>query len=191
MLIALIFALTSRGVHAQHDIEPDRLLTTDSLIQLLGSYPFERELTQWHIHHTWDPCYADFTGGNHLELQEEMRKLHVDQNGWDDIGQHLTLFPDGMWMLGRSLQKDPASIRGWNQGALAVEMVGNFDVDADQMTVLQEQAIYTMTRWVVNQLALKPVFHRDHPDVTKTCPGSGIDRELFMKESLGENTNIL
>jgi hypothetical protein len=161
------------------------LYNTEQVIEYLRSFPFSRELKQWHIHHTWDPSYADFNGQNHAELQREMWKLHVEQNGWDDIGQHLTLFPDGMWMLGRSLDKDPASIRGWNRGALAVEMVGNFDIGHDVMNELQKHAIYDMTRFAVNTLQLEAAFHRDHPDVTKTCPGSSIDRDLFMREALG------
>lgn len=163
-------------------IEPDCLYTTTEVISLLNSSSISRELTQWHIHHTWDPSYADFVWDNHLELQQEMRLLHVEQNGWDDIGQHLTLFPDGMWMFGRAFEKDPASIRGWNSGAVAVEMVGNFDVGEDQMSELQRDAILRMTSWVIKYLGLKPCFHRDHPDAGKTCPGSGIDREQFFKD---------
>ena len=40
----------------------------------------------------------------------------------------LTLFPDGSWLTGRPFHKTPASIAGWNTGALAVEMLGNFDL---------------------------------------------------------------
>jgi endonuclease/exonuclease/phosphatase family metal-dependent hydrolase len=168
------------------DLNLQDLYTTEQVTEYIRSFPFTRELKQWHIHHTWDPSYADFTGDNYAGLQRGMRSLHVDQNGWDDIGQHFTLFPDGMWMIGRSLDKDPASIRGWNQGALAVEMVGNFDIGHDEMTDLQKQAIYEMTHFVVRELHLNAVFHRDHPDAGKTCPGSGIDRVEFMREALGE-----
>ena len=167
------------------ELNQDELYNTEEIIEYIRDFPFTRDLKQWHIHHTWDPSYADFNGENHAELQHEMWKLHVEQNGWDDIGQQLTLFPDGMWMLGRSLDKDPASIRGWNRGAIAVEMVGNFDTGHDEMNELQKHAIYRMTRFMVCELGLEPVFHHDHPKVTKTCPGSGIDREQFMLEALG------
>lgn len=164
------------------------LLKTESLIDWLKEHrPGSRTLSQWHIHHTWDPRYADFNGGNHAELQIEMWKLHVLGNGWDDVAQHFTLFPDGMWIQGRDIEKDPASIRGWNRGALAVEMVGNFDEGEDVMTPLQAQAILEMSRFMRNEWKLVVRFHRDHPDSGKTCPGSSIDRSVFM-QLLGETT---
>lgn len=184
-ILLLWFCVTACLADSEPRLDRDGIYTTEQMIEHIRHFPFTRELKQWHIHHTWDPSYADFTGENHAELQQEMWKLHVEQNGWDDIGQQLTLFPDGMWMLGRSLDKDPASIRGWNRGAIAVEMVGNFDIGHDEMNELQKHAIHQMTRFMVRDLGLEPVFHHDHPKVTKTCPGSGIDREKFMREALG------
>ena len=32
-----------------------------------------------------------------------MKNLHFNQNGWQEIGQHFTIFPDGMIVTGRSL----------------------------------------------------------------------------------------
>ena len=157
------------------------LFETKELLAWLTEHHPERELSQFHIHHTWDPRYADFNWGNHVELQMEMHDLHVLGNDWDDIAQHFTLFPDGLWMLGRDLERDPASIRGWNHGAVAVEMVGNFDSGADTMTELQRDAILQMSRFMVKEWGLIPHFHRDHPDAGKTCPGSSIDRSVFMR----------
>ena len=166
---------------AKERFESLTLMQTQELIEWLKEHRPVRALTQWHIHHTWDPRYADFNGGNHAELQFEMWKLHVCGNGWDDIGQHVTLFPDGLWMLGRSLELDPASIRGWNRGAVAVEMVGNFDKGGDLMSDLQKSAIVQMSQFMVHEWRLDLHFHRDHPEAGKTCPGSSIDRDDFIK----------
>jgi len=51
-------------------------------------------------HHTWSPDYKLFTGDNHFELQKAMRDYHVNHNGWMDIGQHFTIFPDGAILTG-------------------------------------------------------------------------------------------
>jgi hypothetical protein len=79
---------------------------------------------------------------------------------------------------------DPASIKGWNTGALAVEMLGNFDTGHDKFTGKQAQAIY---EFAAEFCKLKNLsvdndikFHRDNPTAGKTCPGSGISREWFM-----------
>jgi hypothetical protein len=170
-------------VDKQIPAEPDiRLFDTKELLHWLRGNRPQRELSQWHVHHTWDPCYADFTFSNHLQLQDEMRKLHVDGNGWDDIGQHLTLFPDGIWMMGRSLEWDPASIRGWNRGAVALEMVGNFDNGRDDMTPMQWEALVQMTRFMIMEWGLEMRFHREHPDSGKTCPGETVDKEQLVLE---------
>lgn len=179
---------TDAACDAEERFESLPLLETEAVIEWLKMHRPERILSQWHIHHTWDPSYADFNGGNHAELQKEMWKLHVRGNGWDDIAQHFTLFPDGLWMLGRDVEKDPASIRGWNRGALAVEMVGNFDEGEDPMTPLQTEAILKMSRFMQNEWRLVVHFHRDHPEAGKTCPGSSIDRSVFMR-LLGEKSS--
>ena len=46
-------------------------------------------------HHTWRPSYSTFNGDNHFALQANMRNHHVHNNGWSDIGQHISIFPDG------------------------------------------------------------------------------------------------
>jgi len=163
--------------------------TTKELIEYIRKFKFTRKLKQWHIHHTWEPDYSDFNGKNHDALQTAMRNYHMNTRGWSDIAQHFTLFPDGVWLLGRDLNKNPASISGWNDGAISVEMVGNFDIGHDKMTEAQKEAIYEMTEFMVKEMKLEPHFHRDHPNAGKTCPGSGIDREKFFAEALNFTVN--
>lgn len=71
---------------------------------LLSLQEFEHWLTQQRVgrtvltlqqHHTWSPSYRQFSGANHFELQQGMKYHHVTNNGWADIGQHFTSFPDG------------------------------------------------------------------------------------------------
>ena len=62
-----------------------------------------------------------------------MKAYHVTYNGWNDIGQHFTIFPDGLILTGRSLEKSPACIYGQNANAICIENLGNFDLGGDQM----------------------------------------------------------
>lgn len=164
---------------------------TQDVINLLKTFVFTRKLTQFHIHHTWSPSYKDFTGKNYQELQQGMKDYHMKTNGWADIGQHFTLCPDGIWIAGRDLNRDPASILGWNTGSIAVEMIGNFDVDKDSMSKEQKEAILEVTEYVVEQMSLIPHFHRDNPTAGKTCPGSGINRDVFFQEFANFTENKL
>jgi len=162
-----------------------QIFTTDQLISYCESYPWKRKIIQLHVHHTWKPSHKDYNGNNGLQLQEAMKKYHIDTNGWSDIGQHLTLLPDGKWVTGRDFNKNPASISGWNTGAFAIEMLGNFDVGNDRFEGKQAEAMYKFCAWFVQfknlSIDSQVKFHRDNPNAGKTCPGTGIDRDAFIK----------
>lgn len=96
-------------------------------------------------HHTYIPSYIHFKGKNHLALQTGMKNTHIHSNGWSDIGQHFTTFPDGTIMTGRSIEQSPACIYGNNAHAVCIESVGNFDLGKDQMTIEQSNTIIRMT----------------------------------------------
>lgn len=96
-------------------------------------------------HHTFIPSYIHFTGMNHFDRQLAMKKYHVNENGWADIGQHFTIFPDGAIVTGRSMESSPACIRGQNADSICVENFGNFDVGGDTMTAIQKSAIIGFT----------------------------------------------
>lgn len=92
-------------------------------------------------HHTYSPDYGLFNGRNHFELQRGMKNHHVNNNGWADIGQHFTIFPDGTIMTGRKMEQSPACIFGQNANAICIENLGNFDKGKDNMLQTQRDAI--------------------------------------------------
>lgn len=96
-------------------------------------------------HHTYSPAYAQFNGSNHFALQQGMKSYHINQNGWHDIAQHFTTFPDGMVMTGRSLEESPACILGQNANAICIENLGNFDLGKDTMTPVHHDTIIRIT----------------------------------------------
>jgi SH3-like domain-containing protein len=96
-------------------------------------------------HHTYIPSYIHFSGNNHFERQLAMKNHHVNQNGWQNIGQHFTIFPDGIVMTGRSLEKSPACITNQNANSICIENFGNFDLNGDVMTTAQKGAIIAVT----------------------------------------------
>ncbi len=96
-------------------------------------------------HHTYSPAYIHFKTDNHFALQKGMKNYHVTHNGWNNIGQHFTTFPDGTIMTGRSLEASPACIYGNNAHSICMEHLGNFDTGGDQMTAQQRETILKMT----------------------------------------------
>ena len=105
-------------------------------------------------HHTYSPSYIHFKGANHFEIQRGMKNYHVTHNGWSDIGQHLTIFPDGSIMTGRSMEKSPACITGQNANSICIESIGNFDLNGDTMSQIQKDSIVAVTSFLCSRFSL-------------------------------------
>lgn len=166
-----------------------RILNTEQLLKELEKYKFK----QLHIHHTWKPEHKDFRGNNHIAMQQGMYNYHTKTLGWQDIGQHLSLFPDGKWVTGRPFNITPASIKGWNTGALAVEIIGNFDRGHDELKGNQLNSILQLVKYFINKYGENSIkFHREGPGVTKTCPGTSLNKAKLIQDAknLGRENNM-
>lgn len=162
-------------------------------------------------HHTYLPNYSHFNGSNHFERQLAMKQHHTVQNGWQDIGQHFTIFPDGSILTGLSLEKSPACITNQNAHSICIENFGNFDSNGDKMTVAQKESILTVTAALCKRFNLSVdsnsvVYHhwfrldnglRTNGGVnTKSCPGTAffggnkvVDFEKNFKSLVIEKLN--
>ncbi len=163
---------------------------------LLTPAEFEGWITQQDVartvlyiqeHHTWAPSYVHFNGNNHFVLQRNMQHFHKNTNGWMDIGQHFSIFPDGMVVTGRNLEWSPACIFGFNAHAICIENIGNFDTSQDVMRPEQRDAIVRVTaalcrRFNVPATTDRIVYHHwfdlstgsrtNGLGSTKSCPGT-------------------
>src|SRR5690606_30683688 len=78
------------------------------------------------------------------ELLQRMRRFQVEQQGFSDIAQHVTIMPDGSVFLGRPWDRPPVSARGFNgsaaRGPLMVALVGDFSVETPGEEVLAAAA---------------------------------------------------
>ena len=160
-------------------------------LQKQGNYNY----TGIQIHHTAAPSYANFykANGTHedeLTRQNSMKSYHVNTNGWDDIAQHFTIFPNGKIVTGRSLANTTAiGIRGWNYNKICIEIYGNFDKGKDVMTNEQKQAVIAVYGELCKKFNITPSIStiRCHAWFTaggsylgdyvagrsaKTCPGT-------------------
>lgn len=161
-----------------------QVFTTQELIELCKGFKWNRVPKELHIHHTWKPDHSNFNGGNHQQLQYGMWNYHVNTLGWSDIGQHLSLMPDGTWVAGRDFNKNPASISGRNYLGFAIEMIGNFDVGNDKLEGKQLESMIEFSAFFGEffgySLPNYIVFHREHSG--KTCPGNSIDKTSFVNQ---------
>ncbi len=163
------------------------LMSIDEFSQWFLNKRIARTIVYLQQHHTYSPNYGLFTGSNHFELQRGMKRHHVNNNGWNDIGQHFTIFPDGKIMTGRNLENSPACITNKNANSICIENLGNFDTGGDQMTNEQKDSIIKTTAIICSKLAIpidtdKIIYHHwfklsngernNGAGGNKSCPGT-------------------
>lgn len=138
-----------------------RLFTAAEFTGYLRRTSFQRPIRFVQNHHTWKPSYRDFERhGDHMACMESMRHTHMRDRGWSDIGQNITIFPDGIVGLCRPIDSKPAGIFGANTGAICIESLGNFnrgEAHSDEMTEVQKAAIVEVNAALCLKFGLKPV----------------------------------
>ena len=143
----------------------------------LLSCPRARRIDSVHVHHTWRPTLADWRGEATLAA---MRRYHVDVLRWTDLGQHLTIGPDGSLWTGRSLESPPASAAGYNgtaqQGPLMVSLFGDFDRGRDAFSGHQAEATYRALAAILAtcHLPLESLRFYSEFNPARTSPGSNL-----------------
>ena len=166
----------------------------EQLKYAIDNFNWKRKVTSIAMHHTWQPNHSQWQGEKSMM---GMWNYHVNTNKWSDIAQHLTIAPDGRGWSGRDWNQSPASSNGFNgnttEGPFMFEMVGDFDkgkdiLEAEQLETVLFTVAYLQHKFDLPLRSLK--FHR-HLNSPKTCPGSGIDYEEFLKVLEEYKLNVL
>ena len=114
-----------------------------------------RKITKLQVHHMDLPNYSTWEKTDKKLFSEPHfgRTQSLDSYGkskWGSgasdghghhIAQHFNVFPDGKITTGRNLNSTPIGIRGWNTGAICIEIYGCFDKGKDKMTAAQKKAV--------------------------------------------------
>ena len=174
---------------------PFKKLSLTEFAELLREFRFTRRIDSVHMHHTWRPNHAQYKG--HASIVA-MWKFHTETNHWSDIGQHITIGPDGSIWTGRNWNVPPASATGNNGNKIAgpfmFEMVGDFDRGKDPFDGMQRDTALKVIALIQRKFGLPAEslkFHREMSD--KTCPGSAIDYDTVLEavKELHDNPEII
>ena len=116
----------------------------------------------------------------------EIKKWHVDDNGWDDIGYHYVIYLDGSIHEGRPVERMGAHCKGQNKGSIGIAYVGGIDKKhlkpKDTRTKAQKDALIEILKEFKHLYCdLKIYGHRDFS--SKACPS------FDAKEEYKEITN--
>lgn len=162
-------------------------LEVSEFAEWLKSQRVVRAIKLIQLHHTASPDYANWSKRpDGIFWQSSMKNSHLDR-GYSDIAQHFTICPNGQIVTGRSLNINPAGIKGANTGAICIEVFGNFDTGGDIMTVEQEHSILTVVSELLKRFNLssknityhawwtasgKSLGDYKRGSSAKTCPGT-------------------
>lgn len=117
------------------------------------------------------------------EKVAEIRRWHVEERGWRDIGYHFLIDRDGTVATGRPIEQIGAHVRGHNRRTVGICLLGGHgsavtDKFRDNFTREQRAAVATLIydlRQKYGWLALRG--HNDY--AAKACPGFRVDEEFI------------
>jgi hypothetical protein len=156
---------------------PFRALSPEEFVAEVEAFAWTRHVWRVDMHHTYFPAHRDYCGEASIE---RMCRFHVDDRGFEDIAQHVSIAPDGDIWTGRDWNKTPASVGcNMNPGVFMFEAIGNFDRGQDLLEGRQLASVVTVIAAVQRRFRL-PVqallFHREVPQTEKTCPGTSVEK---------------
>jgi hypothetical protein len=158
--------------------------TRDGFVDALAAFDWRRRIWRVDMHHTYRPDHARWRAIGSAACQEGMRRYHVEDRGFADIAQHVTIMPDGTIWSGRDWNMTPASVGfGMNRGVFMLEAVGNFDLGCDALDGVQLASVLLVIRAVQARFALPAtalLFHREVPQTEKTCPGTSVSKDGML-----------
>lgn len=156
--------------------------------QWLNGLEVHRQIKLIQNHHTFLPDYNSWRKlPDYFHWLQSMEDFQVNNNGFAQIAQNFTSFPDGSIAICRPVDIIPAGIKGANQFGICIEHFGNFDKGGDQMAPEHASAIVKMNALLCHKFNLAPstdtiVYHHWYDLITgqrtngsgtvKTCPGT-------------------
>lgn len=114
----------------------------------------------------------------------DIRKWHVEERGWSDIGYHKVIRRDGTIETGRDIDVSGAHAAGFNAVSVGVCLVGGRGEDDEAENNFTPQQFESLQE-VIDELwtkypEAKVLGHRDLPDVQKQCPAFDV-RDWMME----------
>lgn len=105
-----------------------------------------------------------------------IRKWHVEERGWRDIGYHFVLKRDGTVEIGRPIEQSGAHAAGHNKDSIGICLVGGMDKRTGKALIdytdIQWQMLETLVGGLAAKYGIPDSGILGHNDVTttKSCP---------------------
>ena len=142
------------------------------------------------VHHSWLPTQGSYyrTGG--AESVAGIQRFHMDDDdrGWNDVGYHYLIGPDGNVFAGRPPEAVGAHAVP-NTGKVGICVIGNYDPEGDPVTPESWRALEDLVTYLANRFDIPMTELYGHRSFShKTCPGDeiynrfvGLRREIHRR----------
>ena len=108
---------------------------------------------------------------------DHIRRYHVDDRGWGDIGYHYILDRAGRIWEGRPIQYQGAHVSNNNEHNIGVLVLGNFEKQSPSSAQLK--TLYRTTQGLASQYRVKRAMVLSHQEINPTtCPGKNLQRQM-------------
>ena len=116
--------------------------------------------------------YADKSA---QEVVEEIRRWHVTERSWSDIGYHFVVHSTGQIAAGRPITRSGAHTRGHNKSTIGIALVGGRggcadDVFMDNYTVDQARELQALIESLQQEFPTISTISGHNDYATKACP---------------------
>lgn len=126
----------------------------------------------------------------------EIRRWHVEDNGWKDIGYHFLIDVDGEVMAGRPLGQTGAHVVGKNQRTIGICLIGGHgsaasDAFEDHFSADQRETVNLLCL-TLGAILSRPLLLRGHNNyAAKACPGFKVSQEFgALADALRDTPNV-
>jgi N-acetyl-anhydromuramyl-L-alanine amidase AmpD len=118
----------------------------------------------------------------------EIRKWHVDQNGWDDVGYHFIIKRNGQYEKGRPEGYSGAHAPSHNGRSIGICLVGGMAEDGgpeNNFTLEQFLTLKDLINMIMDKYSdiTDVLGHCDVQDNKPNCPGFNV-KEWLHKEAI-------
>jgi len=134
--------------------------------------PIKRKINKIIVHCTATPECRE------IDITD-VRRWHVEERGWSDVGYHFLVLLDGTIQEGRPLERSGAHTKGHNHDSIGVAYVGGMDaeqsVPKDTRTEEQKEALVDLLCELRLSYGGEIYGHRDFS--SKACPSFDAKKE--------------
>lgn len=112
----------------------------------------------------------------------DIRKWHIEERGWQEIGYHYVVHEDGSLHIGRPIHEKGAHAYGVNDISIGICLVGNNLDPREEWTRAQISTlfkVYEALKLLIPKISIVP--HTEAGSTITECPGKSLKKLSILE----------